>query len=91
MNTHNWKTQPRLYHRQYVRNKFKELKKKFGNICMHEGCDKTTKLQFAHKKTTSLNGRGRGSYQRYLDIKNNPMAYHLLCENHHRKFDSHNP
>lgn len=45
-------------------------------------------LQFAHTSPTSLNGMGRGKWNRLLDIKKHPECYILLCKRCHYKFDN---
>jgi hypothetical protein len=64
-------------HNILIRKQFDELKKLFGGKCWN--CGSTANLQFAHKKETGLNGRGRGRKERYYDIKKHPDCYILLC------------
>ncbi len=66
------------------------LRNHFGNRCNKEGCDETrsSKLQFAHLKPTKLSGRGRGRFERLLDVKNNLPCYTFLCRIHHLEFDA---
>lgn len=56
-------------------------------LCGKKGT-KIRPLQFAHIKETLLNGRGRGSYERYKDVLNNTKSYTLLCNECHLDFDS---
>ncbi len=46
-------------------------------------------LQFAHVhgKETTINGRGRGSFERLKDVFDHPDSYVLLCADHHREYD----
>lgn len=57
-----------------------------GNKC--QNCGNIYALEFAHKKKTDLNGRGRGSNDRYLDVLRHPDSYILLCKPCHTDFDS---
>lgn len=58
-----------------------------GNSCSVPGCQ-ADDLHFAHLEKTEVNGRGRGSYKRMNDVRHNFGAYILLCEEHHKIFDS---
>lgn len=60
--------------------------KKFGGKC--ELCGSTYRLNFAHLMPTKLSGRGRGSQERAMDVRDHPENYALLCEKHHKSFDS---
>jgi len=70
--------------------KLYELKiKRFKNRCTQCNIKGTKKkpLHFAHTKPTKLSGRGRGSYNRFKDVLNNPKSYTLLCNDCHLDFD----
>ena len=54
--------------------------------CSHPECEMET-VEFAHRRPTSLSGRGRGQAARYRDVARNPTAYVMLCRDHHRAFD----
>lgn len=59
-----------------------ELRAQFGGKC--EYCGNQQELDFVHIMPTKLSGRnGRGSAERYRDIKDNPQCYVLLCKKHH--------
>ena len=45
------------------------------------------RLEFAHLSPTDVRGRGRGQWERYLDVKRHPDRYLLLCHTHHRFMD----
>jgi len=51
--------------------------------CRLTGKVVTENLQFIHIEKTKVIGRGRGSWKRYYDVKNNPYSYRLVCEEHH--------
>ena len=61
------------------------LRKRLGNKCTV--CATTENLEFAHTHPTSVSGRGRGSFQRYMDINRNIDKYVLLCRLCHRLED----
>lgn len=68
-----------------------ELRRAYGGQCvMADGKDHDGRLEFAHLpgRPTGICGRGRGTPQRYHDIKRNPESFVLLCERHHRLLDS---
>jgi len=46
-------------------------------------------LEFAHLpgKPTGLLGRGRGSRERYYDVRKHPGSYVLVCRGHHSLLD----
>ena len=79
----------------WVNKHLREIKIKLGGC---QACDEKSpsKLQFAHLKDTPIlhvdrdwEHRGRGKWQRYVDIRENPDSYTLLCEVYcHRAFDS---
>ena len=51
-------------------------------------CKKKKKdLEFAHISPTNLNGQGRGSNKRRLDVLKNKDKYTLLCKSCHKKYD----
>ena len=52
----------------------------FGNKC--ELCNETKNLEF-HHITPALIGRGRGSYNRYNEVRKNPELFKLLCKKCH--------
>lgn len=58
---------------------------KYGSKCW--SCGTTDFLEFAHLRPTGLMGKGRGSYERYLDVKLNPTSYTVLCRYCHMEFD----
>lgn len=70
-----------------------KLRHQFGNKCQECGAKRrynkwgVINLEFAHIKSTGLNGRGRGLWKRIYDIKNHPECYKLLCWRCHREFD----
>ena len=68
------------YQSNYFRKKFQELRNYYGNKCFF--CGQTYRLEFAHKRPTKLNGKGRGRQERYYDIKNNLDCYMLTCSKH---------
>lgn len=74
----------------YYRGAIERLRIARGNKCEWCGLSQSKAklrypngLEFAHRHTTTVNGRGRGLPQRYHDIKNNPGAYELLCRECH--------
>jgi hypothetical protein len=52
-------------------------------------CDKknNSNCEFAHIKKTKLEGEGRGSYNRYIDIANNLDKYRLMHKECHIYYD----
>ena len=48
-----------------------------------EICGSQFSLEFHHLRGTKVRGRGRGSWERLNDIRLNPDAYILLCDNCH--------
>ena len=76
----------------WYRNRRSALRAERGNAC--EKCKKKLEinegqpnLQFAHLRPTGLNGEGRGSNHRILDILRNPDCYVLLCPDCHFLLD----
>lgn len=61
------------------------LRDQRGGKC--EKCGSRRRLQFAHRAPTKLMGRGRGSRERYYDIKKHPAAYILVCRQCHISVD----
>lgn len=61
---------------------------RYGGACTR--CGSTKRLEFAHVKPTALNGRGRGSRERYYDVLKHPDCYTLLCRKHHNLMDGPN-
>lgn len=57
-----------------------------ANRCEH--CSGTKKLQFAHRVPTALEGRGRGSRQRYMDVVLHSECYLRLCASCHYDYDN---
>jgi len=51
-------------------------------------CRSIHNLQFAHRRETGLNGKGRGSKDRLLDVIHYPRAYALLCSECHLHYDA---
>lgn len=74
-----------IYSRRVITRGMTALRIRFGERCAK--CGSRTELEFAHVVTTGLNGRGRGSAERYYDILRHPRAYRLLCRRCHRAFD----
>lgn len=62
-----------------------ELRADWGGRC--EECGRTYDLEFAHIRPNGLKGEGRGSRQRYYNIRKNPQDYRLLCRLCHHDFD----
>jgi len=75
VNVWNWKFQ----------RKRQELIDQFGGKC--QNCGGTENLELAHKEPTGLNGRGRGSWHRYYDVRKNPEKYWLACKDCHKEYD----
>ena len=71
--------------KQYKNSLRDALKFMFGNECCF--CGATDELEMAHKKEDDMNGMGRGSYKRYIHIKNHPQRFLLLCHDCHTEFD----
>lgn len=78
----------------YYQGAMARLRKARGGRCeahlvwpgaLREPCPRTEKLEFAHRKVTEVNGRGRGRSKRYHEIKKNPDWFWLLCRPHHAK------
>lgn len=61
----------------------------FGGKCEDCGIEEGSgvKLEFAHKRDTGVNGKGRGSWRRYKNVRDNRDAYRLLCKLCHYAFD----
>jgi len=72
---------------KWVRKQRKQIKKARGGHCQVKGCTSTKKMEMAHTRPTTLNGMGRGSYQRLKDWTNKPKSYKLVCYNHARAMD----
>jgi hypothetical protein len=70
-----------------LRDRFRLLKRGFGNSCFF--CGSMFNMQFAHRQKTGLHGAGRGKISRYYDIAKNPTKYFLLCKECHKDYDSH--
>ena len=64
--------------------KRREVKKKFGGS--YEKCGSTQNLEFAHKRPTDIQGRGRGGNQRIQDVIQNMSSYRLLCHRCHVEY-----
>lgn len=71
-------------------------REKRGNACMNIQCQSPEwfMVEFAHVQRTDCTAhgrertrRGRGSAERYQDIRDNPSAYVLLCRECHCEFD----
>lgn len=63
-----------------------------GRKCQNPACgiSDISVLQFAHIKDTKvMGGKGRGSYTRIRDVKENLNSYLLLCSKCHIEFDYH--
>ena len=77
------------YSTMWIRKARSSLIKVFGGKCFD--CKKKLKrgnCQFAHLKPTDLYGRGRGSWQRLVDIMKHPSFYGLFCLTCHIKYDN---
>jgi hypothetical protein len=70
----------------WTRRAFARARRNRGNRC--RSCASGGDLQFAHRKPTGLDGRGRGSLHRILDIRRYPRRYVLLCRRCHLAFDT---
>lgn len=69
--------------------KVEDVREAIGDRCFH--CNtrgsKRNGLEFAHLAPTGLNGMGRGSHHRRLDLLRHLDKYTYLCKNCHRDFD----
>jgi hypothetical protein len=67
----------------------KRLIEERGGHCQWDGCQATSSLEFAHVKHTDILqvNRGRGSFPRIKDVRDNPEAYKLWCHTHHVQYD----
>lgn len=81
---------------RWVKNGMAHEREKRGNACMNIQCQSTEwyMVEFAHVRPTECvtvgrgrDRRGRGSAERYRDIRDNPSAYVLLCRECHCEFD----
>ena len=76
-------------HSEVVKKSKRRLKNRllniFGMRCSR--CFSTKNLQFAHKKPDEMNGEGRGSYKRYVWIKNHMDNFFLACKTCHDRYD----
>lgn len=75
---------------KWYQKKRKELVAKFGGKCMcdNSNCNSSNNLEFAHKYTTGLSGRSRGSWNRLNDVRMNPEKYILLTKECHWRYDN---
>lgn len=64
-----------------------KLEARWGGVCCWAGCEKSSKLEFAHLEPTKCTGKGRGQNERLKDIEDHPNHYTLLCREHHRGYD----
>lgn len=75
----------------WVNNQRLETIQNYGAVCWYDDCDEMDpkKLQFAHRHgfPTKVNGEGRGSEERIMDVKKYPAFYRLLCRIHHLIYD----
>lgn len=71
--------------RRYRRRLRGRLVSERGGAC--EDCGSQDELEFAHVKPTSVNGKGRGSFLRYADVRRHPDCYRLLCNVCHNALD----
>jgi 5-methylcytosine-specific restriction endonuclease McrA len=71
--------------RRYIHRLRDRLEAQLGGKC--RDCGVTYGLEFAHTEPTDCTGRGRGSYERLRDVRNNPEKYTLLCQPCHEAFD----
>jgi HNH endonuclease len=69
----------------WIRRQFQRARIHRRSRC--RSCGRREELQFAHRRPTGLEGRGRGREKRLYDIKHHPRAYVLLCKWCHRDFD----
>ena len=67
----------------WVKEKLAELRHARNDRC--EICGSQSSLEFHHLRGTKVRGRGRGSWERLNDIRLNPDAYILLCDNCHAR------
>lgn len=69
--------------------KVEDLKAAIGSRCFH--CNtrgsKKNQMEFAHLQPTGLNGIGRGSHHRRLDVLKHQDKYTYLCRNCHQDLD----
>lgn len=77
--------------RRWLRDARKRLRTRFGGVCSVCGRGQLWRLEFGHVRATSLNGRERGSQERYYDVVRNPDAYRLFCRPCHLSFDRAHP
>ena len=69
----------------WLKKKILELREEFNWCCVWCGdiCD----LEFAHLESTGVDGKGRGRWKRYYDVKNHKDSFMLMCWDCHRDFD----
>jgi hypothetical protein len=85
----------RRHRLSYIQRLRIKLRARYGNRCNHwdpatgKRCDVTAPnmLQFAHVAPTGVCSRGRGRFERLLDIQKNADCYTYLCRPHHQEFD----
>lgn len=69
-----------------------DVRERIGDRCFH--CNtrgsKKNALEFAHLQPTALDGRGRGSHHRRLDLLKHLDKYTYLCHDCHKDFDGRN-
>jgi hypothetical protein len=71
--------------RRWVRRLRARLRRQRRGRC--RACGERRDLQFAHRRPTGLNGMGRGSIDRVLDVRRHPRSYVLLCARCHHAYD----
>lgn len=75
-----------IHRRAWIRSLFARLRRGRGGRC--RACSATEGLEWAHRRPTGLAGMGRGSYERFMDIRDHPRRYVLLCRSCHLAFDA---
>lgn len=73
------------WQRRWVHRAFARLRRRRRNRCLV--CGVRRQLQWAHRRSTGLDGPGRGSIRRLQDIRRFPRRYALLCVSCHRLYD----
>lgn len=76
----------RARRRRWIRRQFDRIRQNRRNRCLP--CHYLKNLQLAHRRSTGLDGQGRGSYERLRDVRQHPRAYALMCLACHRLYDA---
>lgn len=81
---------PTSYYGKWIAKKRAEEVARRGGCCQVCGNSTYEELEFAHVRETPLSGTGagRGSYNRWKDIRDHPECYRLMCYLCHESFDS---